>query len=381
MNATSSLAVPSAPRILVVYGTRPEAIKMAPVVQALRRRQRCQLVVCAAAQHREMLDQMEAVLELRPDLDLHLMSPDQSLNDLTSRAVAAFDRVLAEVQPDWVLVQGDTTSAMTAGLAAFHRRIRVGHVEAGLRTGDLTKPFPEEANRRILDLFADALFAPTEHSRQVLLDEGVPEERIHLTGNTVVDSLYAVARRLDGEVTADDEVLVTVHRRESFGEPLLEIFSAIRDLAHEFPHLRWIYPVHPNPRVKEPAHQILGGVPGVELKPPLDYLELVGRLRRCRFVLTDSGGLQEEAPSFGKPLLVLRDTTERPEGVEAGVARLVGTDRRRIVTEVRRLLGNPTEYDRMARTASPYGDGAAADRIAAVVMGEPWEPFWARRGG
>ena len=367
------------PKILVLYGTRPEAIKMAPVVRSLRQRaERCELVVCAAAQHREMLDQVEQVFGLCPDRDLALMRPDQSLNDLASRALAATDRMLVEERPDWILVQGDTTSAMTAGLAAFHRGVRVGHVEAGLRTGDLQQPFPEEANRRILDLVASALFAPTARARDALLREGVDPDRVHLTGNTVVDALDSIAGSLRTEA-ADEatSVLVTVHRRESFGAPLERIFAALAELAARYPQVRWIYPVHPNPRVAAPAGRVLGDIANVELHAPFDYISLLRRLQSCRLVVTDSGGLQEEAPSFGKPVLVLREATERPEGIEAGVARLVGTHRQGIVREVGRLLDDECAYAGMTAAANPYGDGIAAERIAAILTGERWRAFGA----
>lgn len=348
---------------------------MAPVITALQRDpERFAVSVCTTGQHREMLDQVQDLLDLRPDLDLRLMRPDQTLNGLAAEALAAMDEVLAARSPDWLLVQGDTTTAMTAALAAFHRGVRVGHVEAGLRTGDLKRPFPEEANRRIIDVLADALFAPTERSAQALLAEGCDPQRVHVVGNTVIDALRVISAGLDGE-TGDPEVLITVHRRESFGAPLREVFAALRQLAESFPDVRWIYPVHRNPNVRGPAHEILGGLPNLELHEPFDYRELVRRLMRCRFALTDSGGIQEEAPTFGKPVLVLRETTERPEGVDAGVARLVGTCRERIVAEASRLLSSETAWLEMARAVNPYGDGRASERIAAVLAGEPWTPF------
>ena len=364
-------------KILIVYGTRPEAIKMAPVVRAVRARpERFRAMVVATGQHREMLDQVQRLFGLEPDVDLDLMRPGQQLNDLAARALAGLEPLLERERPDWVLVQGDTTTAMTAALAAFHRRIPVGHVEAGLRTGDLERPFPEEANRRIIDLLATACFAPTERARRALVAEGLAPGRIHRTGNTVVDALREVRERLAevgvGPAEDDDEVLVTAHRRESFGRPLARVLDAVSELAGRFPQLRFVYPVHPNPHVEGPAHERLGGLPNVELHPPLDYRELVGRLARCRLVLTDSGGIQEEAPSFGKPVLVLRETTERPEGVEAGVARLVGTDRERIVTEASLLLTDGDAYARMANAVNPYGDGRAGERIAAILAGESW---------
>jgi UDP-N-acetylglucosamine 2-epimerase (non-hydrolysing) len=367
---------PSQPlEILAVYGTRPEAIKMAPVIEALKRRPEAFSVrVCATGQHREMLDQVQEIFGLRPDLDLNLMRHDQTLNGLAASALEAVDGILAAASPDWLLVQGDTTTAMTAALAAFHRGVRVGHVEAGLRTGDLRRPFPEEANRRVIDLLADALFAPTERSRDALLAEGCDERRVHVVGNTVVDALGWLAH---GPVEEPErpEVLITVHRRESFGEPLRGIFTALRRLAESFPDVLWIYPVHRNPNVRGPAYEILGGVPNLELRDPLDYRELVALLARCRFALTDSGGIQEEAPALGKPVLVLRDTTERPEGVDAGVARLAGTDPERIFAEASRLLTDLAAYLAMARAVNPYGDGRASERIAAILAGDPWEPF------
>jgi UDP-N-acetylglucosamine 2-epimerase (non-hydrolysing) len=362
-------------RVLAVYGTRPEAIKMAPVITALQREpERFAVTVCTTGQHREMLDQVQDLLDLDPDLDLRLMRHDQTLNGLAAGALAAMDEVLVAREPDWLLVQGDTTTAMTAALAAFHRGVRVGHVEAGLRTGDLRRPYPEEANRRIIDALADALFAPTERSAQALLAEGCAAGRVHVVGNTVIDALRVISQGLGGE-PAGPEVLITVHRRESFGAPLREVFTALRELAERFPAVRWVYPVHRNPNVRGPAFEILGGLPNLELHEPFDYRELVSRLMRCRFVLTDSGGIQEEAPTFGKPVLVLRETTERPEGVEAGVARLVGTCRERIVAEASRLLTSESAWLEMARAVNPYGDGHAAERIAAILGGRSWPPF------
>ena len=360
--------------MLLVYGTRPEAVKLAPVARAIRRRpERLRLTVCTTGQHREMLVQAHRALDLAPDVDLDLMRGDQTLNEIAGRVLLDLETLLAERAPDWVLVQGDTTSAAAAALAAFHRRIRVGHVEAGLRTGDLERPFPEEANRRIVDLVADALFAPTDLARDRLLAEGVPAARIHVTGNTVVDALLDAA----GERARSwgPEVLVTVHRRESFGAPLREILAAIAELAARFPDLRWIYPVHPNPSVRGPAREILSGAPNVDLCEPLDYGELLDRLARSRLVLTDSGGLQEEAPSFGKSVLVLRDVTERPEGIAAGVAELVGTDRGRIVEAATRWLSGGRSLRDAADVPNPYGDGHAAERIAAILAAEPWTPF------
>ncbi len=360
---------------MVLYGTRPEAVKMAPVVEALRRRvERFAVTVCVTAQHREMLDQVQALFGVRADYDLDLMRYDQSLNELASRTLGSVDSILRELRPDWVLVQGDTTTAMIGALVSFHLGLRVGHIEAGLRTGDLGQPFPEEANRRIIDLLATAHFAPTARARDALLAEGVPAESIVLTGNTVVDALLRIARRIP-EVALEDQVLITVHRRESLGEPLCRVFRAVRRLASMFPRTRWVCPVHPNPRVHQPAYRILSGIPNVELHAPFNYLDLVHRLRASRLVLTDSGGLQEEAPTFGKPVLVLRDRTERPEGVEAGVARLVGTAPQRIVEEVARLLTDDGAFRSMVALENPYGDGHAAERIADALASEQRAPL------
>jgi UDP-N-acetylglucosamine 2-epimerase (non-hydrolysing) len=375
VSSSSAIEGAARRRVLILYGTRPEAIKMAPVVAALRGRpESLAVTVCTTGQHRGMLDQVHALFGLRPDADLDLMRPDQHPNELAGRSFAPLDALLRELAPDWMLVQGDTTTALVGALAAFHRRVRVGHVEAGLRTGDLDSPFPEEANRRIIDLLAGALFAPTARARQNLLAEGLPAERIHVTGNTGIDALHMAAASLPRDSPAA-EVLVTVHRRESFGEPLERIFAALRALAARFPEVRWVLPVHPNPRVASVARERLAGLANVELHEPFDYPEMIRRMRRARLVLTDSGGVQEEAPAFGTPVLVLRDKTERPEGVAAGVARLVGTDPRRIVTEAVRLLTDPAAHAAMATPANPYGDGAAAARIAGFLADGSYVPF------
>jgi UDP-N-acetylglucosamine 2-epimerase (non-hydrolysing) len=361
-------------RILLVVGTRPEAIKLAPVVRRLRQEpDRFEAVLCATAQHREMLDQVLEVFGLEPDVDLDLMRPGQSPNEVASRVFAALDPLLARTAPDWLLVQGDTTTAMCAAVAAFHRRVRVGHVEAGLRTGDFQHPFPEEMNRRVVDLVADAYFAPTARAARALASEGVEEAKIHLTGNTVVDALLEIARR-EGDEPETDTVLITAHRRESFGPPLAAIVRAIARLARAFPRTRFLHVVHPNPNVLA-AVRANEGLANVELLEPLDYRGLVRLLRASRLVLTDSGGIQEEAPTFGKPVLVLREKTERPEGVEAGLAKLVGTDEETIVAEASRLLSDASARRRMTEGANPYGDGGAARRIADALAGRPYERF------
>jgi UDP-N-acetylglucosamine 2-epimerase (non-hydrolysing) len=359
-------------KLLVVVGTRPEAIKMAPVIGRLRAEAGARVTVCATAQHREMLDQVFSLFGISPDIDLDLMRPDQTPNALAARVLSGLDEVLARETPDWLLVQGDTTTAMAASLAAFHRRVRVGHVEAGLRTGDFLHPFPEEMNRRVVDLVSEANFVPTRRAVRALEAEEVPAERIYLTGNTVVDALREIASR-EGDVAEEDLVLITAHRRESFGEPLRRVVRAIGRLAGRFPATRFVHVVHPNPNVRNVVYEN-AKLPNVTLVEPLDYVALVRLMRRARLILTDSGGIQEEAPTFGKPVLVLREKTERPEGVEAGLARLVGTDEERIVGEAGALLTDGAARRRMSG-ANPYGDGRASERIAAILMGRPFEPF------
>jgi UDP-N-acetylglucosamine 2-epimerase (non-hydrolysing) len=366
-------------RIAVIFGTRPEAIKLCPVVPALAACERVEVHVCVTGQHRQMLDQILATFEVTPDADLNLMAPNQSLAALSARALRALDHYLAEATPDLVLVQGDTTTAFCATLAAFYRRIPVAHVEAGLRTGNLDAPYPEEANRVLISHLAAFHFAPTETARANLVREGIPGERIAVTGNTVIDALQAAAKKsaeltlaVPGlppsllETEAGPLVLVTGHRRESFGAGFEAICQAIKALAHRFPGTSFVYPVHLNPNVCQPVHRILHGLPNVHLIEPLEYLPFVRLMTRAVLLLTDSGGIQEEAPALRKPVLVMRDTTERPEVIEAGVAKLVGTDARRIADEVTTILTDPYAYAAMARGANPYGDGTAARRIAAL---------------
>jgi UDP-N-acetylglucosamine 2-epimerase (non-hydrolysing) len=355
---------------------------MAPVVQALAHTPGIEAKVCVTAQHRQMLDQVLGLFDITPDVDLDLMQPDQSLAQITAAIFTHLDPVLADLRPDWVLVQGDTTTVMAAALAAYFRRIRVGHVEAGLRTGDKWQPFPEEINRRVAGAAADLHFAPTEWSRQNLLRENVPAEQIIVTGNPVIDALQQVAQRpAPPEVTALLQkigveagaarrlVVVTAHRRENFGQPLEDICAALRTLAESYgPALQIVYPVHLNPNVQAPVHRLLGALPNLTLLPPLDYLPLVQLIKCATLVLTDSGGIQEEAPGLGVPVLVLRERTERPEGVEAGTVRLVGTDTQRIVAEARRLLDDPQAHAAMARAVNPYGDGHAAERIVTALL-------------
>jgi UDP-N-acetylglucosamine 2-epimerase (non-hydrolysing) len=365
------------PRVLTVFGTRPEAVKMAPVVERLRRTAGVEARVCVTAQHRQMLDQVLQLFDIVPDYDLDVMEPDQGLAPLTEAIFHRLDPVLEEAHPDWVLVQGDTTTVMATALLAYYRRIRVGHVEAGLRTGDKWQPFPEEINRRVAGVLADLHFAPTELSRQNLLRENVPPERVIVTGNPVIDALRAIAARpydpstgpLAGVRFDRRVILVTAHRRENFGSPLERIFTAIRRLASRYDEaVEFVYPVHLNPNVRLPAERMLGDIPNVRLLDPVDYLPMVHLLSRCALVLTDSGGLQEEGPALGKPVLVMRQVTERPEAIEAGTARLVGTDADRIESEVRRLLDDPAAYSAMAHAANPFGDGHAAERIVEALQ-------------
>lgn len=368
-------------RVLSIFGTRPEAVKMAPVVRALAQTPGIDSRVCVTAQHRQMLDQVLNLFEIQPDVDLNLMRPDQSLPQLTASILTALDPVLESLSPDWILVQGDTTTVMAAALLGFYRNIRVGHVEAGLRTRDRRQPFPEEINRRIAGVVADLHFAPTEHSRQNLLKENVPPDDIIVTGNPAIDALQTI-----GSCPPPPEVLslleqrgigpggkqlilVTAHRRENHGQGMENICRALREIAETYrDRLELIYPVHLNPHVQEPVYRLLSGIPNITLTPPQDYLPMVHLMRRAVLVLTDSGGIQEEATSLGIPALVLREVTERPEGVEAGVLKLVGADTGRIVRETCRLLEDPQAYRQMATAANPFGDGHAAERIVAALL-------------
>ena len=366
--------------VLTIVGTRPEAIKMAPVIKAFARRSDIVTSrLCVSAQHRRMLDQVLELFALKPDYDLDIMQQDQSLTYITAGVLTRLDGVIADCRPDWLLVQGDTTTTMAAALAGYYHRVRVGHVEAGLRTGDKFSPYPEEINRRVADVLSDVHFAPTERARQNLLSEGVSPSRIVVTGNTVVDALLDIsARPFDFRGTALEHlpwnarriILVTAHRRENFGAPLDELCTAIRTIAERYASsIHIVYPVHLNPNVRRPVRQRLEGLANVLLTDPLDYASLVHLMKRSSLILTDSGGLQEEAPTLGKPVLVLRETTERPEAVEAGAARVVGMKSTAIIEGVARLLEDPQEYDRMARVVNPYGDGTASERIVATILG------------
>lgn len=372
--------MPSArPRILVVFGTRPEAIKLFPLVHALRRTD-ADVRVCVTGQHREMLDQVLEIARITPEHDLDLMLPNQSLDMLSARLLTELGKVMDADRPDRVIVQGDTATAMIGALTAYYRKIPVGHVEAGLRSGNIYHPWPEEVNRKVVGAIADLHFAPTETSRDALLAENVPAERVHVTGNTVIDALIETRARVDSDAALASTiapiaarfagkriVAVTTHRRENFGDGLKSVAQAVRRIADR-PDVAVIFPVHPNPNVRGPMTEVLGGIDNVAMIDPLDYPNFVRLLSLCYFVMTDSGGVQEEAPALAKPVLVMRETTERPEGVVAGTAKLVGNDEEVIVTEASRLLDDKAAYEAMARAHNPFGDGKSSERIARIIL-------------
>lgn len=362
-------------KILIIYGTRPEAIKMAPIVKALKMASK-NVKICVTAQHREMLDQVNAFFDIVPDFDLHIMQAGQTLNALTSRLFMGLDEVFTKAKPDWVLVHGDTTTSTVAAWAAFHRNIKVAHVEAGLRTYNKQAPFPEELNRQITGRICDMHFAPTQTAKSNLLSEGVSETQIEVTGNSVIDALHAGLERIKkGATTPDLEMVkalvepnrriiaITGHRRENFGDGFEQLCGAIKEIAESYTDVQLIYPVHLNPNVQEPVNRILGGLSNVHLIKPLDYPGFIYLMQKCFLILTDSGGVQEEAPSLGKPVLVMRNTTERPEAVDAGTVKLIGTNYDIIIKEVQLLLDNYSAYKAMTQALNPYGDGRAAARI------------------
>lgn len=366
-------------KVLTIIGTRPEAIKLAPVVLEIERKSGSFVSrVCLTAQHRKMLDQPLALFGIKADYDLNIMSPGQTLAQVTARAVKGLDEIVAKEKPDVVLVQGDTTTALCGAVVGYYHQIKVGHIEAGLRTGKKYAPFPEEINRRLVGQIADLHFAPTEYAKQALLKEGISEANVFVTGNTVIDALLWVRERvratqpeLPEELSKSLEghriILVTGHRRESFGEGFENICQAIRKVADAFADIAFIYPMHLNPRVREPVRRILGAHPRIHLIEPISYAPFVWLMDRAKIVLTDSGGVQEEAPSLGKPVLVMRETTERPEGISAGNALLVGVKKERIVLELTRLLQNPKQCAKMAAVNNPYGDGHAALKIVNIL--------------
>ena len=373
--------MPEKLKVLSIIGTRPEAVKMAPVVKALSQTDGISAAVCVTAQHRQMLDQVLDVFDIKPDFDLNLMRPNQSLAQITADVFTALEPVLEQVQPDWLLVQGDTTTVMASALMGYYHHIKVGHVEAGLRTHNKWQPFPEEINRRVAGVTADLHFTPTELSRQNLLAEGIEDWRIKVTGNPVVDALQQIISRpapLDAtnllmQMGIIDQnkrlVLITAHRRENFGKPLVDICSAIRQLAVEHAdEMHILYPVHLNPNVQEPVYRLLSGIANITLTDPLDYLPLVHIMKHADMILTDSGGIQEEAAALKIPTLVLREVTERPEGLQTGVLQLVGTNPDRIIQAARRLFNNPAARAKIQGSQNPYGDGFAANRIVEAVL-------------
>lgn len=367
-------------KVLSVFGTRPEAIKIAPIVRLLTQTPDVESRVCVTAQHRQMLDQVLALFQIQPDYDLNLMRDNQSLAEISASIFTHLDPVLIDFQPDWVLVVGDTATVVTTSLLAYYRRIRVGHIEAGLRTHNKWHPFPEELNRRIATVIADLHFAPTEWSKGNLLREGIDDKNIVITGNPVIDALSFVVEQEEpqeitallenlgtGEAKTKKLILVTAHRRENFGKPFENICHAIKQLSTR-EDVEIVYPVHLNPNVQEPVNRILKGTPRITLLPPLEYRPMVHLMKHAKLLITDSGGLQEEAPSLGIPVLVLRETTERPEGIEAGTLKLVGTETSQIVREAERLLDDPIAHARMAKAVNPYGDGQAAERIIHALV-------------
>lgn len=374
-------------KILLVFGTRPEAIKMAPLVKALQKdAEHFETKVCVTAQHRQMLDQVLEVFEITPEYDLNIMAPNQDLYDITSKVLLGLRDVLKDFRPDVVLVHGDTTTSMAASLAAFYQQIPVGHVEAGLRTYNMLSPWPEEMNRQVTDRICTYYFAPTEKSRQNLLRECIDDKKIFVTGNTVIDALLMAVDIIDGKAGVKEQlheelrekgyavgerpyILVTGHRRENFGDGFLHICRAIKEIAAMHPDMDIVYPVHLNPNVQKPVYELLSGLENVYLISPLDYLPFIYAMQHSTLLLTDSGGVQEEAPSLGKPVLVMRDTTERPEAVEAGTVKLVGTDAAAIVSNVTELLRNKEMYRQMSETHNPYGDGKACQRIIDALKG------------
>lgn len=355
-------------KVLLIFGTRPEAIKLAPLYFAFRDNRHFDCRICITAQHREMLDQVLEFFHLKADWDLDLMTKGQSLGDLTAKILTRLDPVLEEFSPDWVVVQGDTTTSMAGALAAFYKQIRVCHVEAGLRTNNKWSPYPEEINRRLSSVLADLHMAPTEKNRQALLAAGISDQQIYVTGNTVVDALLLAQTNVSVEESRRRKILITGHRRESFGKGFEQICSAVALLAEAYPGCDFIYPVHLNPRVQEPVKRLLSRFENIHLLEPLTYPEFVQQMVGSYLILTDSGGVQEEAPSLGKPVLVIRETTERQEGVQAGTAKLVGTSTDNIVREVRDLLENKKAWMKMSNAVNPYGDGKASERIVSALL-------------
>ena len=361
-------------KVMSIFGTRPEAIKMASLVKELEKREEVKSIVCVTAQHREMLDQVLNTFDIKPDYDLNIMKQGQTLADVTTRALIGLEKVIKEVKPDIVLVHGDTTTTFAGALAAFYNQVAIGHVEAGLRTDDKYSPYPEEMNRQCVDRMTDLYFAPTEISKNKLLKENISEEKIYVTGNTAIDAMSTTVDEdyvhPDLEWIKPDErmILLTAHRRENLGEPMRHIFKAVKRIVDEFSDIKVIYPIHMNPKVREVASEVFDGCDRIRLIEPLEVFDFHNFLNKSYIILTDSGGIQEEAPSLGKPVLVLRDTTERPEGIKAGTLKLVGTDEEVIYEETKKLLTYIDEYEKMSKASNPYGDGHASERIVDAIV-------------
>ena len=361
-------------KVMSIFGTRPEAIKMAPLVKELECRKEIESIVCVTAQHREMLDQVLETFDIKPNYDLDIMKQGQTLSDITSRVLTGLENIIKEVKPDIVLVHGDTTTTFAGALAAFYNQVAIGHVEAGLRTYDKYSPFPEEMNRQMVDCMTDMYFAPTKLSKDNLLKQNIDENKIYITGNTAIDAMSKTVdknyKHKELEWIKDNErmILLTAHRRENLGEPMRNIFRAIKRITDEFEDVKVIYPIHKNPKVREIAKEIFGNTNKIKLIEPLEVFDFHNFQNKSYIIMTDSGGIQEEAPSLGKPVLVLRDTTERPEGIDAGTLKLVGTDEETIYKEAKRLLTNKEEYNKMSHASNPYGDGTASKKIVDAII-------------
>lgn len=361
-------------KVMSIFGTRPEAIKMAPLVKELEKRKEIESIVCVTAQHREMLDQVLETFKIKPDYDLNIMKQGQTLADVTTRALIGLEDVIKECKPDIVLVHGDTTTTFAGALAAFYNQVAIGHVEAGLRTNDKYSPYPEEMNRQMVDCMTDMYFAPTEISKENLLKENIDESKIYVTGNTAIDAMSTTVDEnythpeLEWIKEGERMILLTAHRRENLGDPMRHIFKGIKRVLDEFEDVKIIYPIHKNPKVREVANEIFGDCDRVRMIEPLEVFDFHNFQNKSYIILTDSGGIQEEAPSLGKPVLVLRDTTERPEGIKAGTLKLVGTDEDIIYEETKRLLTDKKEYEKMSKASNPYGDGHASERIVDAII-------------
>ena len=363
-------------KVLSIFGTRPEAIKMAPLVKELEKRKEIESLVCVTAQHREMLDQVLETFEIKPDYDLNIMKPGQTLGDITTRALTGLEGVIKECKPDIVLVHGDTTTTFAGALAAFYNQVAIGHVEAGLRTNDKYSPYPEEMNRQMVDCMTDMYFAPTELSKQNLISENIDASKIYVTGNTAIDAMSTTIKDdynneyLNWVKENEKLILVTAHRRENLGDPMRNIFKAIKRIVNDFNDVKVIYPIHMNPKVRSVANEVFADCDKVKLIEPLEVIDFHNFINKCYMIMSDSGGVQEEAPSLGKPVLVLRDTTERPEGIKAGTLKLVGTNENTIYNEAKTLLTDKSEYEKMSHASNPYGDGLASKRIVDAIIAQ-----------